>query len=460
MQTDEEIIFSHSDFVSSSWRETISSADNHGYSSLSQSFNKEADTYKEQGEVAKSQVFLLLGKACSPMFNAQSINEPFRPIFQDFQKGMRSAIPSDFTIEELVFFETIIDEINEPWLKGRLADILWLCRKPKDHQHARMAIEAYISHPISAETWRKDIDNCWERASRICLQIKDSANLKTIEDLIYSAFQVDYSESLFMPLWLAQLLDRLGIGGGKNENIAQRLFSIAQDHQQKGAFCTARSYLELAAKKYKQVKNEKSWLDSLVLIAECFEQEADSRATGDSSSQMVANSFYENAIQSYRCIPTKHRTEYDVENKLRNLREKLTESGEATLEEMGLIKGPSINIKDMAEGSQAHVSGKQTPEEALMYFSGLYSGPIYDSLKQSAEESISEHPISSLFGAIHMSTDGRVIAKTPALDLSSEDDTNNQAVISQKIHQNFAFELRLTVEGNILPALGQILLEL
>lgn len=188
MQTDEEIIFSHSDFVSSSWRETISSADNHGYSSLSQSFNKEADTYKEQGEVAKSQVFLLLGKACSPMFNAQSINEPFRPIFQDFQKGMRSAIPSDFTIEELAFFETIIDEINEPWLKGRLADILWLCRKPKDHQHARMAIEAYISHPISAETWRKDIDNCWERASRICLQIKDSANLKTIEDLIYSAF--------------------------------------------------------------------------------------------------------------------------------------------------------------------------------------------------------------------------------------------------------------------------------
>ena len=90
----------------------------------------------------------------------------------------------------------------------------------------------------------------------------------------------------------------------------------------------------------------------------------------------------------------------------------------------------------MAEGSQAHVSGKQTPEEALMYFSGLYSGPSYDSLKQSAEESISEHPISSLFGAIHMSTDGRVIAKTPALDLSSEDDTNNQAVISQKIHHS------------------------
>ena len=34
-----------------------------------------------------------------------SINEPFKPISQDYQAGRRSAIPEDFTAEELVFFE-------------------------------------------------------------------------------------------------------------------------------------------------------------------------------------------------------------------------------------------------------------------------------------------------------------------------------------------------------------------
>ena len=458
MQAGEQITLTKNDFVSSNWRETISSAGCHGYSSMSQAFTTSSASYRDTNEISKSQIMRLLARACSMMINARSINEPFTPILQDFQAGKRSAIPDDFTVTELSFFESILEHIDEPMLRGRLADLLWLCRKPKDLRHATIAIEAYTSHPIKCDTWRWDIEKCWERASRICLQIKDYTKLGVIEERLYSKFQVDYLESPFMPFWLAQLLDRLRLGRDKNGDIGQRLYSIAQELKNQGKFHDARSYLDLAAKKYQQCQDEKSWLDSLVLIADCFEIEADQRALGTSPSQMVSNSLYENAIQAYRRIPVKHRTAFDVENKLHRLREKLSKSGKASLGEMGLHRTPGIDIKEMIETSIAHVSRKLKVEEALMYFSGVSSAPNYESLMKSAEESISQHPLSAIFGTTHFSADGRVVAKTPSIDFKGDEQANLASVMRQ-IHQHFSIEMQLAVEGQILPALRQILME-
>src|SRR5690606_9242067 len=112
-------------------------------------------------------------RATSMMLTPGSINEPFKPFLQDFQAGRRSAIPEDFTTEELVFFETILDDLNEPWLKARLADLLWLCKKPKNPNHVKLAIKSYLVHTIDSETWHRDVNDCWERAARLAMQIKD-----------------------------------------------------------------------------------------------------------------------------------------------------------------------------------------------------------------------------------------------------------------------------------------------
>jgi len=372
---------------------------------------------------------------------------------------LRYPIPDDFTATELIFFESILQHIEEPMLRGRLADLLWLCRKPKNPCHAIIAIEAYTAHPIKVETWRSDIDKCWERAFRICLQLRDYKKLEAIEERVYSAFEVDYPGCPLMPLWLSQLLDRLDLGRDKHGDSAQRLYSIAKELKLQGSLNYARSYLELAERKFKHCKNEQGWLDSLILIAECFELEAEQRALDSSPSQMVCNSLYEQAIHAYRRVPVKHRTASDVDNKLRSLREKLSTSGEATLGEMGLVQTPSIDIKDIVETSKAHVSGKLGVEEALMYFSGISRVSSFESLKKSATESIAQNPLRAIFGTTHYSDDGRVVAKTPSLDFNAGDEKTNHAPVMKQIHQDLSIERMLTVKGQILPALDQILME-
>ena len=444
-------------FIACEWKYDVQPEKHYGYSSVMRSLQECAKEKSDAGQEAQARILELLGRASSMMLTPGSLNEPFKPLFQDFQAGRRSALPEDFTTGELAFFENILNEVDEPWLKARLADLLWLIRKPKNPDHANIAIESYIVHAIDPETWHRDINDCWERAARLTMQVRDFDKLNEIKSQLFSAFGNEYPSSKFMTLWLADLMDILKIDHDFREDIAPSLFQIGEDQKNTGDFNAARSYFELAAKKYQQCGDEKGWLESLVSLADCFEQEADSRSAG---SNMVANSFYENAIQAYRSIPTKHRTSYDVDNKIQSIRTKIADTGKASLDEMGLVKTPGVDISDMAESSIAHVSGKQNLEEALMYFTGLYAGPEISKLATSAQEIMQQSLMSSLFGSSHMSSDGRVVAKTPPANLGAgEDDPANQAVLNRQIQQQFAIEIQFVVEGQILPALRQLLME-
>lgn len=450
-------VYTRDQFIECGWRCDVLPEKHYGYSSVMRSLQECEKEKSDAGQEAQANILELLGRASSMKLTPGSLNDPFKPLFQDFQADTRSALPEDFTTDELAFFEIILNEVDETWLRARLADLLWLIRKPKNPDHAKIAIESYIVHAIDPETWHRGINHCWERAVRLAMQVRNFDKLNEIKSKLFSAFVIEYPSSKFMSLWLAGLLDRLNIDHDFRENIAARLFQIGDDQKNTGDFNAARSYFELAAKKYQQCDDEKGWLKSLVSIADCSEQEADSRSAG---SNMVANTFYENAIQAYRRIPAKHRSTYNVDNKIQLIRKKITDTGKASLDEMSLIKMPGIDISDMAESSIAHVSGKQSLEEALMYFTGLYSGPEIDKLAASAQECMQKSPMSSLFGSSHMSADGRVVAKTPPANLGAgADDPANQAVLNRQIQQQFAIETQLIVEGQILPALRQLLME-
>lgn len=449
--------YSREAFIECEWLFDAQQDQCYGYSSVTQSIRKWAKEKQEAGQGEQAKILELLARATSMRLAPNSINEPFTPIFHDFQVGRRSAIPEDFTLDELSFFEEIQHDVNDLWLKARLADLLWVCKKQKNPDHAKIAISSYIAHPIDPETWHRDIHNCWERAARLAKQVGDFEKLNEIKSRLFAAFCMEYPSSIFMPLWLASQLDRIQIDAEYKEDLAIKLSELGICLKNNGEFYPARSYFELAAKKHQQCRNDQGWLGNLISLAECFEQEADSRS---SDSNIAANSFYENAIQAYRRIPTKHRGEYDVESKIKSIRKKISTTGKAALDEMCLVKTPGVDISDEVKASIAHIAGRRSLEEALMCFSGLYSGPDFQKLAASAKKSLQESILSSLVGSIVMSSDGRIVAKIPPANLEAgEDDPANQAVLHRQIQLHFAIEIQLVVEGQILPALRQLLME-
>lgn len=444
-------------FLECNWNYDISPEAHYGYSSVMSYLQKSSKEMLERGKTEHSKALELLAQATSMMLESSSINEPFKAYFHDFQKGRRSTLPEDFTEDELAFFDEIISDINEPWLKSRLADILWLLKRPRNIEYAKLAITSYISLPIDGATWVCDVKKCWERAARLCIQIKWLEKLKEIKESLFLAFCLEYPTEKFMALWIAELLDNLGIDSDFIADIALSLQKNAVYLKEQEDFYSARQYFELLSKKYQQCYNEEGYLNSLIEMAECFELEADSRSSG---SNMVANSFYESAIQAYRRIPNKHRSTYNIKDKIRGIQVKITATGHASLDEMGMISTPGVDISDMIKKATEHVSGKKNPETALMYFTGLSSGAKYKKFEECAKQSLQSGFLSSLFGSTKMSGDGRVIAKTPAINLSAgEDAPSNRVALHRNIQQQFSIEVQLVVEGQILPALRQLLME-
>lgn len=444
-------------FLEYNWELDIPEGDHQGYSVITMSLQASAKKMLDAEKTDSQKILELLSKASSMMLISDSLNEPFKPIFEDFQMARRSAIPEDFTKDELFFFEQILNEISEPYLKARIADLLWLLLRPKKIHHAKIAIDTYLMHDIDDQSWHRDIKKCFERAARLAIQIKDWKRLEKIKSLLFAAFLKEYSDSKYMQLWLADLLDKLRIDEDLRPQIAQNLYEKAQKLKNNRDFHSAISYFELSAKKNKQCNEKENYLESLIGIAECYENEADIRST---HSNLVANGFYENAIQAYRRIPTKERDRYNIENKIIAVRMKIISSGQASLDEMISLKSPTVDVSELVEVSIEHVKGKSTPQDALLYFTGVTHPTKYEQLLKNSKETLKHSILGSLFGGRHLSGDGRIIAKTPSMNLNAgEDDLANQAVLYKQMQSQFSIHLDLTVQSQILPALRQLLKE-
>jgi hypothetical protein len=169
------------DFLECGWKDILANITREGYSSMWYALSSAARQAIEDGRLASGKALWLLADACSMSLVPGSINEPFQPFM--IMEGKRSVIPDDFFEVDMAFFALIVDMVDDPWLKSRLSDLVWLKHKPKNVKFALTAIDAYCSIPIDASTWWFGTRQCWERAISLVLMLKAGAGnrLKDIE---------------------------------------------------------------------------------------------------------------------------------------------------------------------------------------------------------------------------------------------------------------------------------------
>jgi hypothetical protein len=92
------------------------------------------------------------------MLNPNSYNDPFKPFM--IMNDRRSSLPIDFQQSDVVLFSEFVEDVDDPWLRARLADLVWLLVKPRSPKHALLAIDSYRQIPLDAETWIRDGHEC------------------------------------------------------------------------------------------------------------------------------------------------------------------------------------------------------------------------------------------------------------------------------------------------------------
>ena len=139
------------------------------------------------------------------------------------------------------------------------------------------------------------------------------------------------------------------------------------------------------------------------------------------------------------------------------LQMQLNESGEKSLDEMGVVSSPTVDITRFVEDARNAVRGKTTVD-ALRAFVDLYDGANAKQLHESVIENLHSSPLLALLPVQVMSGDGRTSAKLPGMTpgaLPTEDEVR----IYYEMIRHHSFDISLVVQARIWPALEVLLMK-
>lgn len=447
------------EFKKGGWKKVLSKIANEGYVAMWKALSSEARQAIENRELASGKILWLLADICSMALAPKSLNEPFKPFM--VMEGRRTVIPDDLSDADIEFLAEIVELVDDDWLKARLADLVWLKRKPRDFKFALIAIDSYRLIPLDTETWVRGGRECWERAVSLTCMLKTGAGdrLTEMENAILDAFLAVTSADGFLGVWLTDLLETYGLGHDKGLIIAQKLKTLAENFDGMGDLHRAREYFSASAEWFKRNGDESTAASMIVALAEGWVKEAVFQSASANPSHMLAATFYENAIQTYRTIPRSERAAYRVDERIAELRTQLNDSGEKSIAEMGMISTPGIDISQLIENAREAVRGKPLVE-ALKAFANLHSGAKVDQLRKDTLKRMRQFPLQSLFSStMVMSPDGRVIAKNSVMGLEVESTSDHGDSIFPEMIRDYGILVSIVVQGDIWPALEVLLLE-
>ena len=444
-------------FKECGWEAVFNDVSYRGYASLSDALHKSATMAACENREAHAKVLRLLGEACSMMLSPDKSNEPFAPLMRI--GGSRSIVPDDFTDSEIDFFAHIVDSIDEPALKGRLADLVWLLRQPRDVKFALDAIDSYMEIPLDVDNWFGDGEQCWKRAIGLCRMIGPTGadHLDRIETSMIEALDSATAEDKFFGHVLADTLRSEGLGKSNPADIAVKLESLAKEFDSIGDFHASGRFYNAAAKWFRSSGNDDKAIDVTVAEAEAFVSDATARMSSNNPSHGVAASFLEDAIQVYRTIPRDQRGCHDVDQRIQELRLCLSEHGERAQEEMVTVRGDAIDVGDTIQKARDAIQGKPV-HEALKAFADLHRISFRE-LREAAIKNLSHTPFLASIPKVYSSQDGRVIARTPGISGAVPSVDDEVEILGQMNRVEYPTRVGIIVQAMILPALDVLTME-
>jgi len=451
----QELIIKKEDFDKNECADALEGLSSNDYLAMFQLFSEIALKANDIGKVKRAKIYWLFSDTCSMMLSPENKSDPFKPL--NILQGRRSPIVDDFSDEDIVFFSEIIEQVDNMLLKARLADILWLRVKKNRRNFAIIAIDSYRSIPLDSEIWKRNGRECWDRSFSLALMLRESSRVREMEKEIIRVFNLTKNDdNNNFALQLVTLLRSHRLGIDKAQLIASSLESHAILFDKKNKFTEAIDYFKASSDWYKVAKEEENSIKMIIHVAEMWVKKAIAR--GVSESNMVAASFYETAIQMYRTIPRKNRPKYGIDEKVLELHKELNKAGKNALDEMQEFSTKETNITELVNRARSAVSGKSIVD-SIKNFANIFQGMQFENLLDNAIKQIKTRPLFSvLCNVIHRANDGRVVHKTPSLDLGADLTYDNDNVRSEVMRYH-SIQVTLVVQAYIMTALEVLHLE-
>jgi hypothetical protein len=366
-------------------------------------------------------------------------------------QGNRTDVPSDLSDVDLEILRTVVDHIPQPLLRGRVHDVLFIRSVPRERiAHAVAHIMAVLDCEISEDSW-VSASAAWERAVIVARRLnKPTAALLESLDMQLRAV-VRRRQTAFLGLNAAQLMRKQRLGRTHARGVAHRLTQIANVSSDSGS---ARAYREEAAVWHALSGDSASAEVQVALAVQslCNEAEKMASSAGDGAAPRAAHLF-EIALQQVRTLSNAARVRAGVADLPARIARRIRELGAAQMGSMRAFTSNPISLIDVARQAVDSVKDRDAPD-ALYQFAAMASWTDFQKEKTVAEARIETHPLSSLFGHVHYSYDGRVVHRSGGQ--GGEPIYGTDPATWRQMMQAFDLRIGLLVQGILWPAYIQL----
>jgi hypothetical protein len=379
-------------------------------------------------------------------------SQPFQPFFVS-ATGERTFLPSDLDASEIHALGEFSNDVTLDALRGRLADIAWVYQRPRIVDRARVAIDSYCADSPEDGRWFHGNRERWERALVVCLELGKGGEdrLESIEDRLVAAVLNEQSTA-GVRRSTAELLRENRLAEERRTDIAEILDKEAHAHLESSDPFTARDLLLEAAKWFGLSNNAQAAARVTAAAADTYVAEGELHETNATGGYLVAGTYYESAIRLLKGIPRKDREGLRVDERVQDLRRRITESHEHGLETMSLSDPVSVDITNFVEAARQSVSAKER-DDALRAFCRLVPLRSADVWRKQAVDGARRFPLQTLFAGSQLSADGRTVARWPGVTPGDAETPEWRDVILHRAIQGVTLHISLCVQGGILPAL-------
>ena len=393
--------------LSCGWEEVLRGLANQSYAAMEKGFRDAADLASEQDRTTDERALRLLAGLCSMMLSLSDSKVPFGPewVFE----GGRSMMPEDLPPAEVAVLSEFVSSVEHPWLKGRLAHVVWLVSQPRDVRFALTTLDCYRALPLTISAWLHGAHAAWAQAIMLCKSLRDAVGnrLQEIErDLVETAVSADLGQEVPM-LPIARLLREHGLGESAAGSIASHLARCAMDVAADGEHTNAAAYFEHASEWYRVAGDRNGQLEMVAAEAESYVVEGQDRLQSEPPSALAAASWFNDAVQAYRKVPSTERSRLGINERIHELRELLSETRRESMKEFQAVE-TSTDVSEAVARIQDELRGHELPQ-LLKRFAALVAPPSHQQMVEEAQAIAEQTIFRKLFGVSHMSADGRVV---------------------------------------------------
>jgi hypothetical protein len=406
------------------WQAVIRGNKRKQCSSFSSAFAGKAVELREGADDLGGRVFALLQVVASFHANYDAAGNPYGSMWTSAD-GERSLNAEDLTDEDLEALAGVVDEIEDPEYRARVADLLWVTKK--NYKAAKLAVIAFLE---SAERLKPIADNyLWppyaerlDRATRISAKRgfeEERASVQTVIETAINEYQEDLKTGLtchrLMELLLYFRIDDAAHYAALSEKLALGFAGI--DDWRFSDF-----YWKLAARWHELAKDPDEAKRCRIEAAECLVT-CGEKCLGTSSATNAAHWVGQGFDALRRAGADKARID-----EVHRLYVKLEKASLADLHpiEVDVDALPGFREKEASEQARAenHVRGHSV-EVAIRRFANIIPPTKYNSLKEQFIKNTEHSLMHTIFGATMLDGFGQVADRLePCMSPGAEDGEN------------------------------------